>query len=157
MHVVSCLLSNLELTGEVHSMCKRILYVEDNPRNMLLVRRILEAEGHELLEAVDGESGWETAVSHIPDFILMDLRLPGELTGFELTRRLKAHPDLTHIPIVALTAYGNDMAEEKALAAGCSAFPTKSADSPEIRPTLRKFVEPEPILTGETAVHYAYI
>ncbi len=40
-------------------MCKRILYVEDNPRNMLLVRRILEAEGHELLEAVDGEAGWE--------------------------------------------------------------------------------------------------
>ncbi|MCZ7674393.1 MAG: response regulator [Chloroflexi bacterium] len=97
----------------VHPMCKRILYVEDNPRNMLLVRRILEAEGHKLLEAVDGESGWETAVSHSPDLILMDLRLPGELTGFELTRRLKAHPDLAHIPIVALTAYGSDMAEEK--------------------------------------------
>ena len=71
-------------------MCKRILYVEDNPRNMLLVRRILEAEGHELIEAVDGESGWETAVSQRPDFILMDLRLPGEISGFELTRRLKA-------------------------------------------------------------------
>lgn len=138
-------------------MCKRILYVEDNPRNMLLVKRILEAEGHELLEAVDGESGWETAVSHIPDLILMDLRLPGELTGFELTRRLKAHPDLTHIPIVALTAYDNVPAQEKALAAGCADFLAKPADIREIRATLRKFFEPEPVLKGETAVHYAYI
>ncbi len=138
-------------------MCKRILYVEDNPRNMLLVRRILEAEGHKLLEAVDGESGWETAVSHSPDLILMDLRLPGELTGFELTRRLKAHPDLAHIPIVALTAYGSDMAEEKARAAGCDDFLTKPADIREIRATLHKFFQPELIFTGEPAVHYAYI
>jgi CheY-like chemotaxis protein len=138
-------------------MCKRILYVEDNPRNMLLVRRILEAEGHELLAAVDGESGWETAVSHIPDLILMDLRLPGELTGFELTRRLKAHPDLAYIPIVALTAYDNVQAQEKALAAGCAAFLAKPADIREIRATLRKFFEPEPVVEQETAVHYAYI
>jgi two-component system cell cycle response regulator DivK len=138
-------------------MCKRILYVEDNPRNMLLVRRILEAEGHELLEAVDGESGWEMAVFQQPDFILMDLRLPGEMTGFELTRRLKAHPDLAHIPIVALTAYGNDLAQEKALAAGCTDFLTKPADIREIRATLRKFFAPEPVLEQEKAVHYAYI
>ncbi len=138
-------------------MCKRILYVEDNPRNMLLVRRILEAEGHELIEAVDGESGWETAVSQRPDFILMDLRLPGEITGFELTRRLKAHPDLQHIPIVALTAYGNDLAQEKALAAGCADFLTKPADIREIRATLRKFFDPEPVVEQETAVHYAFI
>jgi two-component system cell cycle response regulator DivK len=138
-------------------MCKRILYVEDNPRNMLLVRRILEAEGHELLEAADGESGWETAVTHKPDFILMDLRLPGDISGFELTRRIKAHPDLRHIPIVALTAYGNDLAQEKALAAGCADFLTKPADIREIRATLRKFFDPEPLVEQETAVHYAFI
>jgi len=147
----------LEPTGEVHPMCKRILYVEDNPRNMLLVRRILEAEGHELIEAADGESGWETAVSYKPDFILMDLRLPGEMTGFELTRRIKAHPDLTHIPIVALTAYGNDIAEEKALAAGCADFLTKPADIREIRATLRKFFDSEPVVQQKTAVQYAFI
>lgn len=142
---------------KMHPMCKRILYVEDNPRNMLLVRRILEAEGHELLEAVDGESGWETAVSHIPDFILMDLRLTGEMSGFELTRRLKDSPQLAHIPIVALTAYGNDLAQEKALAAGCDDFLTKPADIREIRATLRKFFAPEPVTTQETAVQYAFI
>jgi two-component system, cell cycle response regulator DivK len=139
-------------------VCKRILYVEDNPRNMLLVKRILEAEGHELLEAVDGESGWETAVSHLPDLILMDLRLPGELSGFELTRRLKAHPNLQHIPIVALTAYDNVLAQEKALAAGCAHFLAKPADIREIRATLRQFFEPERVYREETAVpHYAFI
>ena len=117
----------------------------------------MEAEGHELLEAVDGESGWETAVSQQPDFILMDLRLPGEMTGFELTRRIKAHPDLAHIPIVALTAYGNDIAEEKALAAGCADFLTKPADIREIRATLRKFFATDPIVKQETAVQYAFI
>ncbi len=139
-------------------MCKRILYVEDNPRNMLLVQRILEAEGHELLQAADGETGWETAVTHHPDLILMDLRLPGELTGFELTRRLKQHPDLRHIPIVALTAYGSGEAEDKARAAGCDAFLTKPADIRQIRATLRQFFAPEPAENWGTAVlHYAFI
>ncbi len=139
-------------------MCKRILYVEDNPRNMLLVKRILEAEGHELLSAVDGEMGWETAVAQHPDLILMDLRLPGEISGFELTRRLKQHPDLRPIPIVALTAYGNDEAEARARAAGCDAFLTKPADIRQIRATLRQFFAPEPAQNGVTAVHhYAFI
>ena len=139
-------------------MCKRILYVEDNPRNMLLVQRILEAEGHELLQAADGEMGWATAVTHHPDLILMDLRLPGEISGFDLTRRLKQHPDLRHIPIVALIAYGSGEAEDKARAAGCDAFLTKPADIRQIRAALHQFFAPEPAQNAVTAVHhYAFI
>jgi two-component system, cell cycle response regulator DivK len=139
-------------------MGKRILYVEDNPRNMLLVKRIIEAEGHELLSAVDGEMGWTTAVTHHPDLILMDLRLPGDISGFELTRRLKQHPELRHVPIVALTAYGNEEAETRARAAGCDAFLAKPADIRQIRATLHQFFTPEPAQNGVTAVpHFAFI
>ncbi|MCA9959922.1 MAG: response regulator [Chloroflexota bacterium] len=138
-------------------MCKRILYVEDNPRNMLLVQRILEADGHELIQAWDGESGWETAVSTLPDLILMDLRLPGDMSGFELTRRLKANPATAHIPIVVLTAYGSGEAEKLAIDAGCDGFLSKPADIRQIRATLHQFFAPETAQTVIGAYHYAFI
>ncbi|MCB8943831.1 MAG: response regulator [Ardenticatenaceae bacterium] len=129
-------------------MSKQILYVEDNPRNMLLVRRILDVDGYTLLEATDGDSGWETAVAHTPDLILMDLRLPGEISGFELTRRIKAAPQLRHIPIIALTAY--DTAEELALAAGCDGFLHKPADIRQIRAVIHQYLgTPAPELVSE--------
>ncbi len=136
-------------------MHKRVLYVEDNPKNRLLVKRILLADGHELIEAVDGETGWETAVTHHPDLILMDLCLPGEIDGLELTRRLKAHPQLRHIPIVALTAYGD--AEESARLAGCDDFLSKPADIRQIRETLHKFFVPDPTQRYATSMQYAFI
>lgn len=140
-------------------MCKRILYVEDNPRNMLLVQRILEADGHELIQAWDGETGWETAVSAQPDLILMDLRLPGEISGFELTRRLKQNPATAHIPIVILTAYGTGEAEHLAAEAGSDGFLCKPADIRQIRATLHKFFTPEAIAQQPVigAYHYAFI
>ena len=115
-------------------MKKKILYVEDNPRNMILVRRILDVANYELIEATDGVSGWIEAMSQRPDLILMDLRLKGELSGFELTRRLKRHAELCQIPVIALTAY--DTAEEKALAAGCDGFLSKPADIRQIRQVI---------------------
>ena len=121
-------------------MKKRILYVEDNANNMLLVRRIVEAEGHTLLEAADGVRGWETAVFARPDLILMDLLLPGALDGFELTRRIKQHPDLGHIPVVALTAWDDREAEVRAMVAGCDGFLRKPADIRQIRATLHQFL-----------------
>lgn len=117
-------------------MHKRILYVEDNPQNMLLVRRILEVAGYELLEATDGEAGWQTAVHEHPDLILMDLRLPNGMSGFDLTRRLKASPQLKDIPVIALTAV--DTAEELALSAGCDGFLRKPADIRQIRAVIHQ-------------------
>ena len=121
-------------------MCKRILYVEDNPRNMLLVQRILAAEGHELLQAADGEMGWETAVTHHPDLILMDLRLPGDVSGFDLTRRLKQHPDLRHVPIVALTAWPEATASQMAANYGCDGCITKPIDVTEFVKQVAAFL-----------------
>lgn len=128
-------------------MAKQILYVEDNPNNVLLVQRLVAAEGHQLLVALDAAAGWETAVTHLPDLILMDLHLPGEMNGLELTQRLKQQPALQHIPIVALTAHDSVAVETAALAAGCSGFLRKPADLRQIRQTLHTFLNGE-----ETAV-----
>jgi CheY-like chemotaxis protein len=145
------LLCTLVLSKGVPTMSKKILYVEDNPRNMLLVRRILQVDGYHLLEAADGEMGWETAVTQLPDLILMDLRLPGSISGFELTRRLKANSSTQHIPIIALTAY--DAAEEMARKAGCNGFLPKPADIRQIRQIIHKHLgDPAAELVSEQGV-----
>lgn len=134
-------------------MSKRILYVEDNLPNMLLVKRLVEVQGYELLEANDGKTGWETAVNERPDLILMDLYLPGELDGFELTHRIKNHPELCHIPVVALTAYDNPTTQEKARAAGCDGFLVKPADIRQIRGAIQQFLAtPAPALVSDTVL-----
>ncbi len=126
-------------------MKKRILYVEDTPQNMMLIRRIVGAIGYELLEAVDGESGWEIAAGQRPDLILMDLRLPGEISGLDLIRRIKGDPELSRIPVVVLTAYGFDEVEEQATAAGCDGFLVKPADIRQIRQTFSEFLDEPPV------------
>lgn len=126
-------------------MDKKILYVDDNLPNRLLVKRIVEAEGYTLLEAADAEMGWETAVAYEPQLILMDLHLPGRMNGFDLTRRIKMSATLSHIPIVAITAHGHTEAEAKAMAAGCIGFLHKPADIRQIRAVVRQF------LNGATA------
>ena len=140
-------------------MVKRILYVEDNPNNVLLVQRVLAAEGHQLMVARDAAAGWKTAVTQQPDLILMDLHLPGELNGLELTHRLKQHPALQHISVVALTAHDSAEVETAALIAGCSGFLRKPADLRQIRQTLHPFLNGTGtvVTTQTTASAYAFI
>lgn len=139
-------------------MNKRVLYVEDHPNNRLLVQRIVQAEGLEFLAAVDGAAGWHTAVAQQPDLIFMDLHLPGGMSGFDLTRQLKQHPALNHIPIIALTAYGSEEAEAAALEAGCIGFLRKPADIRQIRSVLRQYLgEPTQTLAQGAALTFAFI
>jgi CheY-like chemotaxis protein len=126
-----------------HIMAKQILYVEDNYNNMLLMRRIVEAEGYELLTSEDGEGGWSIASKEIPDLIFLDLRLPGDLDGFELLQRIKSDSDLQHIPVVVLTAGGSSDTEEQARAYGSDGFLQKPADIREIMELIRKVLGQE--------------
>ncbi len=126
-------------------MKKRILYVDDNPNNRLFVKRILRNEGHEMLEACDGESGWHTALREIPDVIFTDLLMPG-YDGFELTRLIKGNPKISHIPIVMLTAYGNSETERIAREAGSDGFLHKPMNVAQIQTTLRQFLGTSPVL-----------
>lgn len=121
-------------------MNKRILYVEDNFNNMLLVKRIVEAEGHAFLTTAEGEDGWRLAYEEQPDLIFVDLLLAGTIDGFELLRRLKKTPSLERIPVIILTAYGHGEIEERARYAGCDGFLHKPADIRQIRDVIRHFL-----------------
>ena len=80
-----------------------ILIVEDNDKNMKLVRDIVRHKGHATLEATTGEAGVQLATLHRPDLILMDIQLPG-IDGNEALRRIRAQPGLADVPVVAVSA-----------------------------------------------------
>lgn len=98
-----------------------ILVIEDSPTNMMLAIQILRLAGHVALEASDAETGIALAHSSRPDVILMDMHLP-DLDGLAATRRLKADPDTSAIPVIALTASAMKGDRERALAAGCQDY-----------------------------------
>jgi len=105
---------------------KTILIVEDVELNRELLVQLLEDE-HRLVLADDGMSALERAAQTRPDLILMDLSLP-RMDGWETTRRLKADPVLSHIPVIALSAHAMRGDEERARASGCDDFMTKPID-----------------------------
>lgn len=123
-------------------MTRRVLYVEDHFNNMLLIKRIVGAEGHEFLTAADGQGGLDLALANRPDLIFVDLRLPGIMNGLELLRRLKASPALRAVPVVVLTAYGHGEATAEAQAAGCDGFLNKPADIQQIQAVIRQYAGP---------------
>jgi two-component system cell cycle response regulator DivK len=105
----------------------RILYIEDEPANRLLVRRVLEAEGYSITEAIDGLAGLEMAAQMQPDLILLDINLP-EIDGYDLARRFRETPGLQHVPILAVTANVMKGDRERTLEAGCDGYIQKPID-----------------------------
>jgi len=80
-----------------------ILIVEDNPRNMKLVRDVLQVKGHATLEATTGEEGVALATEKLPDLVLMDIQLPG-INGIQALAQMRANPTTAKIPVIAVTA-----------------------------------------------------
>lgn len=119
----------------------RILYVEDNFDNRILIKRVLEAEGYTVIEADNGKTGLELARTSQPDLILMDINLP-DIDGYECTTRLRQMDGVSQIPIVALTA--NVMAgdHEKALAAGCDDYIPKPVDIDQLPVQIARHMKP---------------
>src|SRR5688572_13564230 len=95
----------------------RILYIEDNRENRMLVRAILEAEGYTIIDAEDGLTGIEAAIREQPDLILLDINLPG-VDGYEVVSILKSFPNIASTPVVALTAYAMEGDRQRTLVAG---------------------------------------
>jgi two-component system, cell cycle response regulator DivK len=120
-------------------MVHRILYVEDNPQNMRLVRKMLTMGGYEMIEASNGEAGLRLAAEECPDLILMDINLP-DIDGVEATRRLK-DSGLAHIPVIALTANAMHGDREKYTAAGCDGYLAKPITRNELLNTLSYFLQ----------------
>ena len=122
-------------------MGNNILYVEDNPDNMMLVQRALEARGYRLLKAADGLSGVEVAEREEVDLILLDINLP-DIDGYEVARRIRKSTKsvLRHIPIIAITANALKGDAEKALAAGCDVYMSKPINIRELWARVEAFV-----------------
>ena len=105
----------------------KILLVEDNEMNRDMLSRRLQRRGYELVFAGDGQAAVEMALGESPRLILMDMGLP-VIDGWEATRRIKADPRTSAIPIIALTAHAMAADRDKCLAAGCDDFDTKPVD-----------------------------
>ena len=120
-------------------MSAKILYIEDNPQNMRLVRKMLRIGGYDMLEASDGSTGLEMAASERPDLILMDINLP-DIDGIEATSRLKASQDLKHIPVIALTANAMFGDKERFLDAGCDGYIAKPVTKNELLNTIALYL-----------------
>ena len=120
-------------------MSMKILCVEDNPQNMRLVRKILNGAGYEVVEAVDGISGIEVTLREQPRLILMDVNLP-DIDGLEVTMRLKGMPEVSHIPVIALTANAMHGDRERCLAAGCNGYVPKPITKSELLLTVAQYV-----------------
>jgi len=114
----------------------RIVHIEDDPANRLLVRKLLGRAGHEVLDAADGIEGVRLACETSPDLVLVDLNIPG-LDGFEVTLRLRGEAGLSGVPIVAITAEGD---RDTSLSVGCDGFLQKPIDARTFAATIAKYL-----------------
>ena len=116
-----------------------ILYVEDNPDNRMLVRRVLLSEDYALHEAVNAGQALEFLQSNQPDLILMDINMP-DMDGYTLTAQIKSMPGFERIPIIAITANVMRGDREKTLDAGCDGYIQKPIDIDQLTHEIEKFL-----------------
>lgn len=119
----------------------RVLYIEDNGDNRMLVRRILMASDGDFIiqEAESAPKGIEIALKQAPDLILMDLSMP-DMDGLTATRFIRTIPELCEIPIVALTANAMDSDRDRSLEAGCDGYIKKPIDVDKFPEELLNFL-----------------
>jgi two-component system cell cycle response regulator DivK len=117
----------------------RILYIEDYADNRLLIRRVLMFEGYEVIEAANAQEALNLALSDPPDLILMDINLP-EVDGYTLTARIRSSPQLSHIPVVAITANVMKGDRERVLEAGCDGYIQKPVDIDQLPWQISKYL-----------------
>jgi two-component system cell cycle response regulator DivK len=118
----------------------RILVVEDNPKNMKLVRDVLEYAGYEVIEATSGEDGVRLAETERPQLILMDLQLP-DIDGTEALRQIRVGPDGRDVPIVAVTAFAMDEDRTRAFASGFDGYVEKPINVRNFREQVQGFLD----------------
>ena len=139
-------------------MTRHILYFDEHLFNQLLVKRILQKDGHETRCADNRESGWQLAMNGQPDLILLDMNLEHEKGGIHLTQALRQIPTLRACPIILLTPAGHTETEIEALAAGANGFLYKPAGIREIQTALRAILdrpEPKPVRRPMSVPMYA--
>jgi two-component system cell cycle response regulator DivK len=123
-------------------MARRILVVEDNPKNLKLVRDVLLYSGFEVVEAQTGEEGVALAGQDPPDLILMDLQLPG-MDGAEALRLLRQNRATRSVPVVAVTAFAMQDDRDQALAAGFDGYIEKPISVRALPDQVTTYLQPE--------------
>jgi two-component system cell cycle response regulator DivK len=118
----------------------RVLVVEDNEKNMKLVRELLEATGYRPLEATTGSLALDLAIEHRPDLVLMDIRLP-DIGGLEALSRLRADERTATIPVLAVTAQAMQGDRERFLAAGFDGYLSKPIDVGQLLEAVSRYCE----------------
>lgn len=116
-----------------------ILYVEDNNDNRTLVRRVLNAEGYEVIEAANAAEALSILDSDPPDLILMDINMP-DMDGYALTTMIKQKPGFENVPIIAITANVMRGDKERSIEAGCDGYIQKPIDIDLLANQVERFV-----------------
>ena len=120
-------------------MSELILIIEDQEDNRRIMRDLFTSAGYKVIEADTAEAGVMSAETHYPDLILMDIQLP-DFDGYEATRRIKAKPALSAIPIIAVTSYALSGDDVKAYEAGCDAYVSKPFSPRELLAKVREIL-----------------
>lgn len=120
----------------------RILIVDDSPSQLVVLRRIVEKLGHEVITADDGAAGVEAAKLHLPHLILMDVVMPN-LNGFQATRTIAKEPRTAHIPVVLVTTKDQDTDKIWGERQGAKAYVTKPVNEAELVKTLKELLPPQ--------------
>ena len=123
-------------------MAKKILIVEDNEVNRVLMKDLLAYHGYEIIEAADGAAGIETAKKVRPDLILMDMQMP-IMDGIQAVTRLKADPDTRDLKIVGVTSFAMKGDRERILQAGCDEYVAKPINTRELPKLVKRLLGEE--------------
>jgi two-component system cell cycle response regulator DivK len=116
-----------------------ILYVEDNQDNRNLVRRVLEADGYSVVEAMDAGQALDRLGASSIDLILMDINMP-DMDGYTLTTKIKSMPNYKDVPIIAVTANVMRGDRERSLEAGCDGYIQKPIDIDTLSQQIERFL-----------------
>lgn len=121
-------------------MRKKVLIVEDNELNMKLFHDLLEAYDIETVQTREGKLAYDMAMEHKPDLIIMDIQLP-EISGLDITKKLKEHDELKSIPVIAVTAFAMKGDEQKIREGGCEDYISKPISVSRFIEVVRKHLD----------------
>jgi CheY-like chemotaxis protein len=119
----------------------RVLVVDDNVDTVLSFSMLLRASGYDVQSAHDGPAAVQAAIDYRPDIVLLDIGLPG-LNGYEVAKRIRQHPELKHVALVALTGYGQDSDRRASCQAGFTHHLVKPASFEDLQKILATVAEP---------------
>jgi CheY-like chemotaxis protein len=119
---------------------KTIVVADDNPASRELMRELLESSGYNVVDAADGSEALERTLEARPDLVVLDIELPA-MSGFEVLEAIRQHPELSSLPVVAVTARAMEGDLERGVAAGFDAYITKPIKIGAVRARIRELLE----------------